>query len=64
MKNGLKNMSNEAKYTLAQLKVYQEVCDWYTDNRWMFKTDEIYGIDIIADLQRLVLSCIEIDREN
>lgn len=44
----------------SDIELMRKVCDWYADNKHMFKTDEFYGIDIEADLFRLVKSCMEI----
>lgn len=37
---------------------------WYDESKWMFKTDEIYGINILADLYSLAFSIVEeIDKQ-
>ena len=32
---------------------------WYDESKWMFKTDEIYGINILSDLYSLAFSIVE-----
>lgn len=44
----------------SDIEIMRKVCDWYADNKHLFKTDEFYGINIEADLFRLVKSCMEI----
>jgi len=46
--------------TNSDMEIMHKVCDWYADNKYLFKTDEFYGINIEADLFRLVKSCMEI----
>lgn len=43
-----------------EILVVRKVDEWYHKHRHLFKTDEIYGINIIADLYNLVKSCVEL----
>jgi hypothetical protein len=39
------------------------VMAWFHDHSYMFRTDTMYGIDIIGNLHRLVCDCIAIENE-
>lgn len=39
------------------IRIANIVAEWYKQNYWLFKTDEIYGINIENDLFHLIKSC-------
>jgi len=46
--------------TQTEIEVYQRVDKWFKENHDYLKLDAYYGIDIFADVHRLVLDCIKI----
>lgn len=47
---------------VAKFERARKVDEWYENNSYLFKTDTYFGIDIIAELNLLVDSCV--DEEN
>jgi hypothetical protein len=39
---------------MTDIEKMQKVTDWFDANHHLFKLDQYYGIDIIAELYRLV----------
>ena len=46
--------------TQTDIEIHKQVDKWFRENSGYLKLDAYYGIDIFADVHRLVLDCIEI----
>jgi hypothetical protein len=46
--------------TQTDIEIMQRVDKWFKENHDYLKLDAYYGIDILADVHRVVIECIEI----